>query len=346
MRFLIIIFLFISTISYSQSIEIGELKTIASKILNEERNYSVYLPEHYNNENFPNQKYPVIYLLDGEKYFHVTSGLVKNLAQGFYPQMPECIVVAIINTNRSRDLTPTKVSELPYKSGGGEAFELYLQKELIPLINKDYRTLGFNILIGHSFGGLFAINTMLKSSNLFNAYLAIDPSLWWDNAFLLKKIENLPETSFQNIKLFLANANSYKLQKDPLNRYLDHYNAKNKFIKFCKEQHYKDFSFYSEFYKNEDHGSVVLPSIIDGLRYIFKGFNINVRDLIKKPNLLEETYQNLSKEIYFKFEPQSFYIDKVVDFAVKNKLKENAKILHQFNLKTYPENTYLKNKIN
>lgn len=346
MRFLIIIFFFISAISNSQSIEIGEFKTITSKILNEERDYSVYLPEHYNDENFSNQKYPVIYLLDGEKYFHVTSGIVKNLSQGFYPQIPECIVVAINNTDRSRDLTPTKVSELPYKSGGSETFELYLQNELIPLINKEYRTLGYNILIGHSFGGLFAINTMLNSSNLFNAYLAIDPSLWWDNALLLKKIENLPETSFQKIKLFLANANSYKLQKDLLNRYLDHYNAKNKFIKFSKEQNYKDFSFYSKFYKNEDHGSVVLPSIIDGLRYIFKGFRINVRDLIKNPGLLEETYKKFSKEVYFNFKPQSFYIDKVVDFAIKNKLDENAKILHQFNLKTYPENTYLKYKIN
>lgn len=149
---------------------------IISKVLNEERTYNGYLPEHYNDKNFPNQKYPVIYLLDGEKYFHVVSGLVKNLSNGYYPQILERIVVAVKNTNRSRDLTPTKVN-LPYENVGGDHFELFLQNELIPTISKNYRTLDYKILIGHSFGGLFVINTLLNNSELFNVYVAIDPSL-------------------------------------------------------------------------------------------------------------------------------------------------------------------------
>ena len=348
MRNLIIYtFCLFSFLSQSQNIEIGKIKTIQSVKLNEAREYWVYLPENYSNANFKNQKYPVIYLLDGEKYFHVLSGMVKNLSNGYYPLIPECIIVAIKNTNRSRDLTPTSVSSLSYKNGGGDKFEAFISKELIPKINKNYKTLDYKILIGHSFGGLFAINTLLKESTNFNAYIAIDPSLWWDNEVLVKELERtIKTTDFNSSTLFFANANSRGNQKEPSKQHDAHFIAKKNMLELIEATLPKNLNFYTKYYEDEDHGSVVLPSLIDGLRSVFNGFRINVKALVKTPSLLGKHYKDLSEKIGFPFKPQAAYLDRVVDLAIKRDEKENAIILNNINKMIYPDNEYLKEKFN
>ena len=333
--------------SQSQNIEIGQVKTIQSTELNEARDYSVYLPENYSNPDFKSQKYPVIYVLDGEKYFHVLTGMVKNMSNGYYPLMPECIVVAIKNTNRSRDLTPTPVSSLSYENGGADAFEAFISKELIPEINNTYNTLDYKILIGHSFGGLFAINTLLKAPTLFNAYIAIDPSLWWDNEVLVKKLEHtLTTKDFKGSTLFFANANSIGSQKAPSKQHHAHFAAKKHALELLETTAPKHLNFNTTYYPDEDHGSVVLPALIDGLRSVFKGFRIDVKALIKTPLLLDEHYQDLSEKLSFPFEPQASYLDRVVDLAIKRGEKDKAIMLNNINKKIYPNNVYLKNKFN
>jgi len=347
MRNLIIYaFCLISFFSQAQKIEIGEIKTKQSKILNEERAYFVSLPENYSNKNFANQKYPVIYLLDGEKFFNVTTGIVQKLSDGFYPLMPECIVVGIKNTNRSRDLTPTKVTALSYENGESKKFESFITEELIPEINKTYRTLDYKILIGHSFGGLFAFNTLLKNPSEFNAYLIIDPSLWWDENVLVKKLENnLKTIDFKGSSLFFANANSKGNQKEPSKQHFAHFEAKKKALELMEVTTPKNLNYHVKFYNDEDHGSVVLPSLIDGLRSIFKGFRINVKELVKNPSILEKQYAILSNNIGFNLKPQSAYIDRVVDLAIKLGKKENAIILNKIHQKQDPNNAYLKEKL-
>jgi predicted alpha/beta superfamily hydrolase len=338
-------FCFISFLSQAQKIEIGELHTIKSKILDEEREYFVSLPENYSNKNFANQKYPVIYLLDGEKYFNVTTGIVQKLSDGYYPLMPECIIVAIKNTNRSRDLTPTKVTSLSYENGGSKKFESFITEELITKVNKTYRTLDYKILIGHSFGGLFAFNKLLKNPSEFNAYLIIDPSLWWDNNVLVKKLKSSIGTiDFKGSSLFFANANSIGNQKEPSKQHFAHFEAKKEALKLIEVTTPKNLNYHVQFYKDEDHGSVVLPALIDGLRSIFKGFRINVKELVKNPFLVDEKYNALSKTIGYQLKPQAPYLDRVVDLAIKFGEKENAKILNNINLKLDSENIYLKQK--
>ncbi|QCE41841.1 alpha/beta hydrolase [Psychroserpens sp. NJDZ02] len=338
-------FCLFSMLSLAQNIEIGQVKTLQSTILNEARDYWVYLPENYNNTNFKNQEYPVIYLLDGEKYFHVTSGMVKNLSNGYYPLIPECIVVAIKNTNRSRDLTPTTVDSLSYQNGGADIFETFITDELIPEINKNYNTLDYKILIGHSFGGLFAINSFLKETPQFNAYIAIDPSLWWDNEVLVKKLKNsIPTTDFKRRTLFFANANSIGNQKTPSKQHEAHFTAKKNMIEILEASIAKNLNLNTKYYKDEDHGSVVLPSLIDGLRSVFKGYRINVKELIKNPSLLEQHYQDISKKLGFTIKPQGPYLDRVVELALKRGENENAIILNNINKKTNPDNVHLKNK--
>ncbi len=342
-----IIIAFLSFIAQAQIITIGESKKIQSTALNEEREYWVYLPDNYSNTNFKTQKYPAIYLLDGEKYFHVTTGIVKNLSNGYYPQIPECIVIAIKNTNRSRDLTPTYDPNLPYKSGGSTTFEAFITKELIPEINNNYRTLDYKILIGHSFGGLFAINNLLKNTPYFNAYIAIDPSLWWNNNTVVKNLNSsIKTTNFKGKSLFLANANSLGNQKKPSKQHYAHFKAKKKTLELLDNNAAINLNYTLKTYKNEDHGSVVLPALIDGLRITFKGFRINVKELISTPSILEKHYKELSSNLGFTFEPQAAYIDRVVDLAIKRNQKENAIILNNINKNLYPMNAYLKEKMN
>ncbi|NIJ44653.1 hypothetical protein FHR24_001092 [Wenyingzhuangia heitensis] len=337
---------FFSVVSYAQEINIGKVKKIQSKALGQEREYWVSIPEHYNDEKYKDQHYPVIYLLDGEKYFHVVSGIVKNMSSGYYPLMPESIVVAIKNIDRSRDLTPTEVSSLSYKSGGASKFQAFIEQELIPEIEKQYKTLDYKILVGHSFGGLYTLNTLFKNPKAFNAYLAIDPSLWWDNNVLVNKLDAvLKTTNFKGNTLFVADANSIGSQKKPSQQHYAHAKAKKEAIKLIDTTVPKNLNYQIKHYKEEDHGSVVLPAFIDGFRSVFKGFRVDVKALMKDPPLLKTQYDVLSSRLGVEFKPQSVYIDKVVDLCIKRGGEENAKILHQINMDLYPENSFLKNKL-
>jgi predicted alpha/beta superfamily hydrolase len=104
--------------------------------------------------------------------------------------MPPIIVVGIISKDRRKDLTPTK-STIDYEgkvdtvystSGGNEHFFQFMKTELIPYIEKNYKVEPYKIFAGHSLGGITTINCMLTHSDMFNAYIAISPSLWWDNS--------------------------------------------------------------------------------------------------------------------------------------------------------------------
>ena len=124
---------------------------------------------------------------------------------------PEMIVVGIPNTDRTRDLTPTHVNADPpfmdsnftKTSGGGEKFIEFIEKEVMPHIDSAYPTEPYKILIGHSFGGLTAMNTLIHHTTLFNAYIVIDPSMWWDHKKLLAETkEALATKQFPNMNVF------------------------------------------------------------------------------------------------------------------------------------------------
>ncbi|HLZ90033.1 MAG TPA: alpha/beta hydrolase-fold protein [Puia sp.] len=176
-------------------IVIGKTDTVYSHILNEKRRILVRLPHDGTSPFFRGQRYPVIYLLDGDSHFPSVMGLIQQLTEvNSNSLFPDMILVGIPNTNRQRDLTPTLAKTSPYGdsnsvrgTGGGENFTAFIEKELIPHIDSLYPTAPYRILIGHSLGGLMVINTLINHPNLFSAYLAIDPSMWWDDRKLLKQ---------------------------------------------------------------------------------------------------------------------------------------------------------------
>jgi predicted alpha/beta superfamily hydrolase len=198
-----------------KAIIIGKREKIQSKLLSEERPFSVYLPKGYENVAARPDGYPVAYLLDGDDHFHSVTGVVQFL--GSYSRIiPEMIVVAIPNTDRTRDLTPTNTLTMNgtqhdwlKTSGGNNTFLKFIQTELIPHMESTYRTKPLRIFIGHSFGGIAVINALYTMPETFNAYISIDPSLWWDDQVLLKKAKSyFLKADLKGKSLFISQANT------------------------------------------------------------------------------------------------------------------------------------------
>ncbi len=174
----------------SKPLTIGEVRTIKSKTLNEDRTLNIYLPQGFDKT----KSYPVIYLLDGsmnEDFIHVT-GLIQffNLMYS----MPETIVVGVANIDRKRDYTfHTDLKDLQKDyptTGHSDKFIEFLEKELKPYVESQFKTTD-KYLFGQSLGGLLATEILLKKPEMFNNYFIISPSLWWDNESLLKQASQL-----------------------------------------------------------------------------------------------------------------------------------------------------------
>ncbi|PZQ80319.1 MAG: esterase [Flavobacterium johnsoniae] len=211
--FLTLLFSFAITFSFAQKTSpktepfvLGRIEKINSKVLNETRTLNIYIPDSYNKN--PKTAYPVIYLLDGsanEDFIHVT-GLVQFLTM--IQKMPESIIVGIANVDRKRDFTFPTTNVQDKKdfptTGHSEKFLSFVEKELLPYVKKQYRTSTATIA-GQSLGGLFATEVLLKKPELFDNYIIISPSLWWDDESLLRKAPELLEKKRnKKIQVFVA----------------------------------------------------------------------------------------------------------------------------------------------
>ncbi len=172
-------------------VQFGEARILHSKILKEDRPYWIYLPQSYKKDVSAKRKYPVLYLLDAESHFPWASEEVQYMADCL--QIPELIVVAIPNTDRNRDLTPAHDPVVP-SSGGGVSFEKFLNEELVPDIDASFPTAPYRILVGHSLGGVLVVDAFLRRSGVFQAFIAMEPSVLWDNQILIQRANELSKT--------------------------------------------------------------------------------------------------------------------------------------------------------
>ncbi|MGE8555559.1 MAG: alpha/beta hydrolase [Chryseobacterium jejuense] len=344
-RLLLILLLIISVESFHaqiglpEDIKIGVKLPMKSEYLHEERSVWVSLPEGY--EQSTKTTYPVIYVLDAENNFNYLSTVYQYLSKEPFGVLPQAILVAIANTDRTRDLTPTNTSkEMSFSgkkqvmfagSGGNATFMKFIKDELFPAIEKKYRSNGYKVLVGHSFGGLAAINNLL-SEPLFNAYIANDPSLWWDKELLIKKTETSKD-DFKNIKFYLAQANNAEARnvKDD-----EHEIAIGKFKNLLEQQKLKNLQWKYGFYQSDDHGTVPLPGNNDGLRYIFRSYKWNFRDAMKNTALINQHYQEFSKDMNHTFKPTELFFKKIIDIAKERSSAESVKELEQLKKEYYP----------
>ena len=174
-----------------EPITVGETVKIQSKILGEERTLLVSTPANYAQSS---ERYPVLYMTDGDSHILHTRGTVDFLARNGL--MPDCIIVGVTNTNRTRDLSPTHWDpvredgtreELP-ASGGAPKFLDFFAQELFPYVESHYRTAPYRIFAGHSLGGLLALHVFAARNEMFNAYIAASPALRWDDDYPLRAV--------------------------------------------------------------------------------------------------------------------------------------------------------------
>ena len=240
--------------------------TLHSNILNEDRVVWIRTPQSYAKTKGP---FPVLYLVDGPTHINLVASTMDFLVQG--DRMPPLVIVGIANTDRTRDMTPTHADEKDSDgtvrpdptSGGADHFIDFIQNELMPEIEKRYRVATYKIFAGHSFGGLLAVHILITRPDMFQAYIAASPSLWWDNERTLHQAQDFFAAHAElNKRFFFDLGNENPDMRNPFDA----------LQKTLMDKTPKDFQWKSAIYPDEDHGSSVLRGYYDGLREVFLGW--------------------------------------------------------------------------
>jgi len=335
---------------------IGKRDSLRSNILNEERKVMIYLPTGY--ADHPKVKYPVVYILDGDSHFQPLTGLIQQLSGNDI--CPDMIVVAIPNTDRTRDLTPTHAMVGPdgkagdFKtSGGGEKFISFIEKELMPHVDSAYHTASYRTFIGHSFGGLTVMDALINHTALFSSYIAIDPSMWWDDSKLLNQTrEVMQQKKFEGKSLYLAIANTMPSGMDTLQVRYDstgdtrHIRSILKLADILKGNRANGLNWSYKYYKDDDHGSVPLIAEYDGLHFLFNFYKLpkSAQDKMFDPSpkvdvaaILNDHYNTISKHFGYQVLPPEDMVNNMgYNYMQGLKMPGKAFAMFSLNIKNYP----------
>lgn len=260
--FLVFLLFISSSIALSQpelisktAFTIGETVEIYSSELGEKRKLNIYLPLGYSADS--NKVYPVIYLLDGsadEDIIHI-AGIVQFASFPWVNIMPESIVVGIANSDRKRDFSfPSqneKDKELMPSQGGSRNFINFIESELQPYIEANYKSNSVKTLIGQSLGGLLCTEILFKKPQLFDKYIIVSPSLWWDNGSLL----NHTIDKVKNAKVYIAVGS----EGEEMERLARELAAK------LKDENQVIF----EFFPAQDHGNILHLAVYSAFEKMF-----------------------------------------------------------------------------
>ena len=231
----------------------GITDSVYSQILKEKRFVQVLLPENYKPGN--SETYDVVYLVDGNENIKLMSQIQQFAqAEGY---MASTIIVGILNTDRNRDLASTPVNDIR-TSGGAADFLSFLKKELMPHINKTYPANGENILYGHSLGGLLAMYALIRDPQLFSSYIAVDPSFWWDDEYIVKLASEKLKGSILDKTLYISGRDG---------RYPEM--GIDKMELTLKQNAPAGLLWKVVAYSDETHNSLKFKSMYDGLKFAY-----------------------------------------------------------------------------
>lgn len=321
-------------------IVIGKKIKFHSSILSKDREILIALPDSYGDNNYT--KYPVLYLLDGDKFFNSFSSAAAQMSSDASPQIPEMIIIGITSQDRIKDSSPTH-SKIGYSgkeekgyemSGGADDFLKFIDTELVPYVDKTYRTNFYRTFVGYSFTGLPILHSLFKKPSAFNSYLVIDFSAWWDNEVTLKNMKSFFENyQGSNKDVFISTIDIVKN---------DVYKQENKtwnFIQDFEQQHPSAINFgYKKYgYKEENHHSMPLVSFIDGVKYIFRDYMINYDEMFSTPQKIETRFNNLSERLGYKVLPREDLINYFgYQFLRQHPDIDKALFYLNYNAKNYP----------
>ncbi|MBG9999877.1 alpha/beta hydrolase [Pseudoalteromonas sp. NSLLW24] len=289
-------------------ITVGKKVILQSKILNEDRPIKIFIPDTVKDD----QPLYVIYLLDGVEHFHTVSGVIKSLVD--YEQIPNAMLVGIDTTNRVRDYLPkvegepktefqTFVKNKWPEAGQTDKFLNFVSDELMPYINSNYSTNGYNTLIGHSNAGTLALYTLVNQPELFNNYIAISPNSWWSDEELKNNIIKYTKNPKGDQSLFISVASEgSRFYTGVLNTLVNLEQQTPSQLKW-EYKHYPAFT----------HMGTILPALSDSLIHLFSDLIFKVTDEHGKfadVSLITGYYQALSDKYGFELKiPQDVYVE-------------------------------------
>ena len=262
-----------------QSVEIARSYRIPSKVLAETRVIDVSLPLSYSTDS--SRRYPVLIVLDGDFEQQIAATTARFYAET--SQIPELIVVGVRNTNRGRDLTPALRPDFPAppevpQAGGADNFLDFVGDELLPYIDRRYRTAPLRVLVGHSLGGLFAVYTLGHRPALFTGYIVMEPSVWWNRgAEVVQAKAALAEPAARHARVMLVNAESWGLDTTQ-------WGSAKPMIRELSAP-------------GETHSSMALTGIAKGLRTLFADFKPAAWRPGTKPMAMLATYDSLTARV-------------------------------------------------
>lgn len=270
------------------------------------------------------------------------------------------IVVGIPSTNRRRDLTPYRVEADPpffdneggKPTGGGENFVSFMQNELIPHIDSLYPTQPYKILIGHSFGGLAAMNILANHTSLFNSFICIDPSMWWDHLRFLEATKKaLTQDRLLGKSLYVSlsgringDIDTGEVRKDTLSDMGIHFRGILELNDFLEGQLQNGLRYGFKFYKNDNHMSLPFITEHDGLRFIFKDYLFTLSNKEESDstfNLAEKLknhFQKVSKMLGYTMVPPLDMVSQYGNSFIGEKQYYKARQLFKLNMENYPNN--------
>ena len=337
--------------------KVGVIDSLYSKTLKEYREIYVQLPANYNPKS--DKKYPVVFILDGEIFLPTVNNVQNFYSGGFTPEM---VLIGISNSkHRTRDLTTSIIKTkygMPFnqENGGAANFSKFIETELIPYIENKYPVTKFRTLIGHSYGGLFTIYTLINHPQFFSNYIAIDPSLDWDDQKLLKESQKmLSSQNYKNKSLFMSLSGQLHMQNPQVTidnvmqdtTYFTLFARSNiTFSNMVNQNKKNGMAFKWKFYPRDLHGTIAFPSIMDGLIFDFKWFQwentykFNSPDTPKEELFKIVKYRERKLQSHFGYSAPP-YPEEILNMSgymnMDRQQPEKAKMYFELAVEYYPE---------
>ena len=264
---------------------LGTKYTIASEVLGQERSVRVFVPPSYH--EWRHGRYPALYMVDGDYHFHYLSGLLEQMSS-ISEQIPEMVLVAIDDRGKTayrHEMSPTLESEGGEESGRASRFMQFLETELIPTVEANVRVSDYRVLAGQSMGGLFTVATLLEKPSLFDAYIAISPSLWWQEQALVAEAARVFEANPDlSTRLHLTVADERGM-------------GVLGFADLLDRSAPAGLQWHFERHLDENHGSVGIPALRTALRREFHGFSLSRDEFyaLSGPNAVVDHFAARSK---------------------------------------------------
>ena len=322
--FLSLVLLF-STLTLANE-QAGNLEIIQSKVLNEQRKISIKLPDNY----FDNldKKYPVIYILGDVGDLSILTGTLNQI-QG-QNGAPQTIVALIENTDRTRDLTPT-VNLDPRgpvgQGGGGDKYLDFIENELIPHMDKTYRTHHFKTVVGSSIGGLLVIHSLQSRPHLFQAHIAFSPAVWWGDRTTVKKTkEFISKTPTLNNYLYM----NIGEEGGDMRAVYDDFHA------FLQNNKPANFTLETNAFNSVPHALTSAAGMFNAFHKLFMPMQMPMSAFTGDPESIDNYYQALSSQWGTIIMPSEGNVRQIAYNLINQQNNEAAIRVFKHNIKLHP----------